>query len=108
MEKINITLDVSKINKDKIVERKYKNKNGEEIVEKNYKIEVVPTKEKKMVTSGPSWVLMKTHYVVEAQTKEEKANKEKQNYVGNGYQFESKQGDLMAEANPFTKDSNPF
>ena len=107
MDKINVTLDVSKINKDKIVERKYKNKNGEDVVEKNYKIEVVPVKEKKVVTSGPNWVLVKTHYVAEVQTKEEKANKVKMRYVGNGYKFESKQVDIMGQADPFV-DNNPF
>lgn len=90
MSKISITLDVSKINKAKIVDRKYTNKAGVEVVQKQYKIEVVPTKEVKVIAQGDTWVMKKTHFVVEAQTKEERAGKAPSVYVGEGFTFEEK------------------
>lgn len=88
--KLNITLDVSKINKDRIVTRTYLNKDNVEVTEKNYKMEAVPLNEKKFVTEGDTWILYKTHFIVEGQTKEEKQQKVKGTYIGSGFQFEEK------------------
>ena len=77
MEKINVTINVAKISKDKIVERKYTNKEGVEVVTKDYKIDIVPTREIKVVAQGDTWIMKKTHFVAESQTKEERANKVK-------------------------------
>lgn len=88
MQKINITLDVSKINKEKIVTKSYVNRNNEPVVVKEYKIEVVPVKEPKIIKRGDGWNLVKTHFVAEAQTKEERAAKKKSVFVGDGFQFQ--------------------
>lgn len=87
MQKLNITLDLSKINKDKIVPRTFTNKAGEEITVKEYKIEVIPLKEQRMIKAGNGWNLMKTHFVVEGQTKEERAAKAPSVFIGEGLQF---------------------
>lgn len=84
---IQITIDVSKINKSKIVDRKYTNREGKEVVVKEYKTELVALKEPKKITSGDGWVLNKTHFLAEAQTKEEKASKTKSVFIGEGFQF---------------------
>lgn len=91
MDKVNITLDVSKISKSKIFDRTYTNKEGQTITVKDYKMELVPLKESKVVTEGDTWVMKKTHFVVEGQSKEEKANKVKSKYIGEGFIFESKE-----------------
>ena len=90
MNKINLTLNISKINKDKIFDRTYKDKDGKEITEKNYKVDVVELKERKFVTEGETWKLFKTHFVAESQTKQERDEKAYPNYVGEGFQFENK------------------
>lgn len=87
MSSIQITINVSKINKAKIVERKYMNRDNQEVVVKEYKTELVALKDPKVITSGAGWTLKKTHFLAEAQTKEEKANKTKSVFVGEGFTF---------------------
>ncbi len=90
MQKINITLNLSKINKDKIVDRTYKDEQGNDVTEKTYKIEVIPLKAPKFITQGDTWIMNKTHFVVEAQTKEERNSNGATNYVGEGFEFTTK------------------
>ena len=90
MDKISITIDVTKINKNKIHEKKYI-KNGEEVVSKNYKLDVVPLKTVSVVASGENWVMKKTHFVAETLTKEEREKGVETNYIGSGFKFEKKE-----------------
>lgn len=101
MNKLNITLDVSKFNKAKIVEKKFKNKEGVEVTKKEYKVEAIPLKAKKFVAKGKGWDMFKTHFIVEAQTKEEKANKVDSVFVGDGFEFEK----ATEEKSDFQQDS---
>ena len=75
MKPITVTIDVSKINKDKIITKTFTNKEGQEVTQKLYKIEVVPLKEKKIIKegsyNGKDWTMLKTHFAKEFQTKEE-------------------------------------
>ena len=88
--KISITLDVSKIDKTKIKERTFINKGGVEVTAKDYKLDVVPLKEKKIIKEGDNWILYKTHFVAEPQTKEERDNGQPSNIIGDGVVFEDK------------------
>lgn len=88
MSSIKITLDVTKFNKSKIIERKFNKADGTEVTAKEYKVEVVPLKEPKLIKEGDGWRLMKTHFVVEEQTKEQRQSNEPKNYVGDGFSFE--------------------
>lgn len=88
MEKISLTIDVSKINKSKIVDRKYTDKAGVEHVAKEYKIDVVPLKAEKFVTEGSWGRMFKTHFVVQAQSKEERERKADSVFIGDGFRFE--------------------
>lgn len=90
MEKISITLNVSKIDKSKIFERTYKDKEGNDITEKLYKFDLIKGKEAKFVTEGDTWKMIKTHFGAETQTKEERDAKKKPNYVAEGFIFENK------------------
>lgn len=105
MNKISITLDVSKISKTKIIDRKYTNKENTEVIVKEYKIDVVPVKEVKVVAQGDTWIMKKTHFVVEAQTKEERADKTPSVYVGEGFSFESREV-VTPQSTPKSQSSN--
>ena len=87
MSKISITIDVSKINKSKIIERKYINRDKKEVVVKEYKVDLVELKEPKVIKDDKKWVLKKTHFLAEAQSKEEQARKDKSVFVGEGFRF---------------------
>ena len=81
-----INVDVNKITKERLAERTFKGKDGEVKV-KELKLELIPLKEAKVVTSGAGWRLEKTHFVTEARTKEERADKVKMPIIGDGVQF---------------------
>ena len=87
-EKISVTLDVSKIDKSRIQERTYTNKEGQEVTVKEYKMDVVPLKESRFIKEGPGWKMLKTHFLAQAQTKEEREAKADTVYVGEGMTFE--------------------
>lgn len=81
-----LNIDVNKIDKNRLVERTFKGKEGEQTV-KEMKLSVVPLKESRVVTSGPTWRLEKTHFVTQTPTKEEQANKTRLPIIGDGLQF---------------------
>ena len=87
MKKINITLDLTKIDKSKIIYRTFTNKAGEEVTVKEYRIEAIELQDPKFFKSGDGWNLLKTHFIVEGQTKEERQAKKKSVCVGEGLQF---------------------
>ena len=86
-----ITIDFTKINKDKIVERKYTNKDGVEVTQKLYSMDVIDVKEPKVVKEGDTWKMIKTHFVAESQTKEEREQQIKTPILGDGLVFEKKE-----------------
>jgi len=90
MSKISIKIDLSKIDKTKITERKYTNKEGKEVVIREYALDIVPLKEKKLIKEGDTWAMVKTHFVAEPQTKEERANGQPSVILGDGIVFEDK------------------
>lgn len=107
--KLNIRLNVSKINKDKIFEKKYKDKDGNDVVEKLYNMDVIPLKERKMISQGDGWTMYKTHFVVEKQTKEEKDAQKQSNFIGEGFEFESNRAVVDEDGRDLTPNSsNPF
>ena len=87
MQKISITIDVSKITKSRIKENSYQNNAGESVSEKNAQFEIVPLREYKVIKKGDGWEMRKTHFVTESPTKEEKANKVKMPIIGSGIMF---------------------
>ena len=89
MQKISITIDLTKIDKTRIVERKYTNAAGVEVVAKDYKMDVVEVKPEnfKTIASGDTWALVKKFFVADSPTKEERAAQTKTNFVGDGVVF---------------------
>lgn len=113
-EKIQISLDVTKITKAKVVERKYKNKEGVEVTQKVYKTELVPLKAERFVAEGNSWKLFKTHFIAEIATPEEKAAGIKGKIVGDGLVFRNNAeqgisyGKVIYPAEDINPDDVPF
>lgn len=103
MQKISVTLDLTKIDKSKITERKYTDKAGVEHTAKEYKIDVVPLKAEKFVTEGSWGKMFKTHFVAQAQTKEEREARANSVFVGDGFRFER-----ADTATPDTNDSSQY
>lgn len=89
-----LIIDLAKIDKSKIVERKYKTQDGVEHTAKEYNLDLVPLKAPKFikegVANGKGWTMTKTHFLAESQTKEQREKKEKSNIVGDGIQFSEK------------------
>lgn len=90
MEKISITIDLGKIDKNRIVNRTFTNKEGQEVTVKEYKLDVVPSPTPKTIKEGDTWTMVKTHFVVEGQTKEERQAKKKGTILGDGIVFRNK------------------
>lgn len=88
MERINIKLDVSKINKERITERTYTNKDGEEVTIKEYAISVVPLKEPKTLKDEANYKMVKKYFVAEEHSKEEREGGMEDVFLGDGIVFE--------------------
>jgi hypothetical protein len=88
-----IKIDLSKIDKTRI--QTYERQDG--TVSKFYEIEAIELKEKKEVASGDTWRLVETHFVTNAPTKEERANKVKMTALGRITQFEDKKSTTAEE-----------
>lgn len=99
-----MTIDVTKIPKEKIVERHFTNSQGHEVIAKDLKLEVVPLREEKIIKQGDTWKMVKTHFVSLTQTKEEKAGKIKGVIIGDGIVFRNKE---TAPIEYPTEDINP-
>jgi hypothetical protein len=90
MQKISITIDLGKLDKTRINTRTYENKEGEVITVKEYKMDIVPLTEPKLIKEGDTWRMMKTHFVSNTATKEEREAKTKMVGVGEGIMFVDK------------------
>lgn len=93
MQKIIAKIDVSLINKSKIEKNVYKNKEGVEVVQMLYPIEIVEKQNTRTIKEGDGWVMKETHFICEAQNKEEREAKTKTPILGNGIQFMEPQAD---------------
>lgn len=87
-EKINGTIDLSKIDKSRIVKRTYTTKDGTEMTAMDYKFEVVPLKQESFIKEGQGWKMFKTHFLAQAQTKEEREAKKDTVFIGDGIRFD--------------------
>jgi hypothetical protein len=86
MEKVSITINLAKIDKSRIVERTYTNQAGEQVTEKNYKMDVVPMKPEnfKTIANGDTWELVKKYFVTASPTKEERSAQTQTQFLGDG------------------------
>jgi len=98
MDKITGTIDLMRIDKNKIITRTYTNKAGEEITVKEYSFDVVARKDPKTIKEGDTWALNESHFITDAPTKDERADKVKMNIVGRGIQIINKRSTTADEA----------
>jgi hypothetical protein len=94
MNKISLTIDVSKIRKERFNVRNYKTNQGQEVSIKEMKLEVIPLKEEKILKSTDTYDLVKVGFVAEPLTKEEQDKKEKSNIIGDALQFRNKEDNV--------------
>jgi hypothetical protein len=106
MQKINLTIDVTKINKAKIIPRTYINKGGVEVTVKDLNLEVVPLKEKKFIKETPKGNLYKTHFVAHKSIKNEDGTYENGEIIGDGISFEAKESAEEHTSKPSAGDND--
>jgi len=84
--KIQITLDATKL-RNLVSKRTYQNKQGEQVEAQEVKFELVPMKEEnqKVIYEKDNLSIVKTHFAVAIQTKEEREAKAQANYIGEGF-----------------------
>jgi len=99
--KLSCTIDLTKIDKTRIVERKYTNKDGVEVTQKNYSFDVVELKEPKTIKETDRYTMKKTHFIAESQTKEERDAKKLSNFIGDVISF-TNPGDMDQAFNNIT------
>lgn len=91
-DRISISLDVSKMDKTRITAKSFTTKDNEVVNQKIYAMELVPLREPKLLKKGDGWEMIKTHFLVQAPTKEEKEAKVKTPILGDGIVFKSTTG----------------
>lgn len=106
MQKILVKLDLTKIDKEKIETRTYTTKEGVEVTQKLYPIEIVESASTQTIKEGDTWNLKKTHMVFGGQTKEERQQQVKAPYLGDGLQFVDKQEAVDDEYENYLNNDN--
>jgi len=81
MKKLIAKIDVTKINKEKIIDRKYQ-KDGKEVIAKELDLELVPLRSEKIVHRNGERMLMKIGFVSEKSVKKEDGTYENGNIIG--------------------------
>lgn len=94
MERYTAKIIVSNINKDKIVTRTYKNKEGIEVIVKELEIELVPLRESKLVAENAQSNLWKVGFIAERSVKNEKGEWVNGNTLGDIGQWVPKDGQI--------------
>jgi|15BtaG_2_1085339.scaffolds.fasta_scaffold01275_7 hypothetical protein len=97
MQKLNLTIDVSKISKDKFETRTYTDKEGKEVSVTELKLVAVEKKEARKITEGQNdngtWVLNETHFIAYPSKQDEETV-----FVGNATQFTSEDTGTQSKA----------
>ena len=94
---IECSIDLLKVDKNRIEEREYRNKDNEVVKQKLYKFSVVESQERKFIKEGEGWKMWKTHFISEKRDKDEPKN-----YIGDGLTFE-KEEDVNQKFEEITK-----
>lgn len=89
MKKIFASIDLTKIDKTRIVKETFTNKDNQVVTKQVYKFEVVPLKAPQQIrkVDGTISKMEKTHFLAEGQTKEERDAKAPTNFIGDGLSF---------------------
>lgn len=110
MQKISVTLDATKLRK-LVSKRSYTNNQGEEVQLQEVKFDLVEMKEEsqKEVYNAEKYTLVKTHFAVAQQTKEERAAKAESFFIGEGISIIWKNDtETVHDAVPAGEDDEPM
>lgn len=93
--KILAKINIDKIDKTKITTRTYTNRDGQTVSEKEYSFEIIELKEEKqkVIKTGDTWEMVKTHFIVESK---EKGSTAPDNFIGEGVTFRDIQGSTLS------------
>jgi hypothetical protein len=91
MKRLNISIDVTKIQKDRLRENKFTTKKGEEVKQTLCDIVCVPI-EKKLIKEGDTYKMYKVGFVVEKGGKEENTN-----ILGDVMEFENTESQVSPQ-----------
>lgn len=100
MQKFNISIDVSKIQKDRLRKNSFTTKDGE-VNQTLCDIVGIPLKEKKLIKEGTTYKMYKTGFVVEKGTKEETTN-----ILGDVMEFENSADQSKNQEKEFSVSAN--
>ena len=101
MNKLTITVNTHLLDKTKLVDRDYTNKEGKEIMVKELKLDAIPLKEKKVIKTGEGWKMLKVGFVKQSATKEERTAKKELPIIGDVIEFENVEEKVNPEDIPF-------
>lgn len=79
---INLKIDVSKLDKERLKKNSFTKRDGTQVHEVNADLVLIEKKEPRIIKEGDSWTLKETHFIAEKRDKDEESN-----YVGIGTQF---------------------
>lgn len=96
-KKISIKFDVNKIPKNLIVERRFTDNAGKEVVLRECTLDVVELNTPKVIKSGDTWEMVKEYFVALGQTPEERKAKVKSVIIGDGIVFKDKNTQISPE-----------
>lgn len=105
MQKYSFTVDVTKIPKESIIPRTYKNKAGDEITVKEVEFEAVINKNE-LITSGATWDLFKVGFVTFKGKKLDNGEYSKEPIFGDVKEFRNK-SNTVEQAPVTTSGYNP-
>lgn len=89
MQKLSFKIDLSKIDKSKILERKYLNKNNEEVIVKEYEFEAILNKDE-LIKAGAGYDLYKIGFITGKGKKLENGEYSKEPIFGSLIEFRNK------------------
>jgi len=89
MNKLTITVNTHLLDKTKLVDRDYTNKEGKEIMVKELKLDAIPLKEVRVIKTGEGWKMLKVGFVKQSATKEERTAKKELPIIGDVIEFEN-------------------
>lgn len=111
MSKIQVTLDATKL-RTLVENRSYENKQGETVQVQEVKFDLVPLRQEnhKTIFEKDSFKIVKTHFAVAVQTKEEREAKKDPFYIGEGFShiWSNSSSPVSDVSNASTDDDLPF
>jgi hypothetical protein len=99
MQKLRLKIDVSKIDKSKLIERTYTNKEGKEVTVKEMIFDCVEMREPQVIPTQGNFILKKTHFIAYPSKKLDDGTYEETKYVGEATQIEN--GTDAIDESPF-------